>query len=117
MIQLLDFIFWVFKKLWRSVYSVPPVPPALNSSRMATTTELITNSIFKLEDFPDEILFKVLDYLDIDDLFICTHVSRRIREICNDGLLWHKKIEGKFVKNNNIQKSTAFCFSSQNSNS
>ena len=95
------------KKLWRSFYSVPPVPPGLNLSSMATTTEISTNSILTLEEFPDEILFKVLDYLNIDDLFICTHVSRRISEICNDGLLWHKKIIGKFVKNDNIQKSTA----------
>ena len=84
---------------------------------MAATTEISTNSILTLEEFPDEILFKVLDYLNIDDLFICTHVSRRISEICNDGLLWHKKIIGKFVENNYIQKSTAICFSSQNSNS
>lgn len=87
------------KKLWKSIYSVPPVPPGLNLSSMAETeTEISTNSILTLEEFPDEILFKVLDYLNIDDLFICTHVSRRISEICNDGLLWHKKIKGKFVK-------------------
>ena len=99
------------KKFWRSFYSVPPIPPALNqrdldcsrslcldSSSMATTTKISTNSILTLEEFPNEILFKVLDYLNIDDLFICTHVSRRISEICNDGLLWHKKIKGEFEK-------------------
>ena len=73
----------------------------LNLSNMAATTEISPNSILTLEEFPDEILFKVLDYLNIDDLFICTHVSRRISEICNDLQLWHKKIIGKFVKNYN----------------
>ena len=73
-----------------------------------TETEIITNSILTLEEFPDEILFKVLDYLNIDDLFICTHVSRRISEICNDALLWHKKIIGKFVTGKSLSEAPIF---------
>ena len=44
----------------------------------------------QLEYFPDEILLKVLSYLDVKDLIPCGQVSDRIRAISHDEILWQR---------------------------
>ena len=44
----------------------------------------------QLENLPNEILLKIFDYMDIEDLIICGLVSRRIRMIVHDHSLWQK---------------------------
>ena len=46
--------------------------------------------IAALEDLPNEILVKISDYLKINDLIRCGQVSKRIRSIANNELLWQK---------------------------
>ena len=41
-----------------------------------------------IEDLPVEILLKTFAYLDIDDLYSCARVSKRIRHISLDDSLW-----------------------------
>ena len=45
-------------------------------------------SFFELNDMPDEILLKILTFLDIREIFKCGQVSQRIRAISNDESLW-----------------------------
>ena len=40
--------------------------------------------------FPDEILLKVLSYLPVKDLIPCGQVSKRIRAISHDEILWQR---------------------------
>ena len=47
-------------------------------------------SLFPLEDLPDEVLLKILSYLDIKGVLQCGHLFKRIREISNDKSLWKK---------------------------
>ena len=44
----------------------------------------------QLENLPNEILLKIFDYMDMEDLIICGLVSRRIRMIVHDHSLWQK---------------------------
>ena len=49
-----------------------------------------SQTIAKIEDLPNEIILKVLGYLDIKDLLCCGQVSKRIRTITYDESLWEK---------------------------
>ena len=47
-------------------------------------------SIFHFEGLPDEILLKILSFMDIKGVLRCGKVSNRLRTISNDQLLWSK---------------------------
>ena len=47
-------------------------------------------SFFHLEGLPDEILLNVFSLLDIEGVFLCGQVSKRLRAISNDQSLWSK---------------------------
>jgi hypothetical protein len=47
-------------------------------------------SIFELDNLPDEIILKVMRYLETRDVLRCGQVSNRIRAISRDELLWQK---------------------------
>ena len=59
-------------------------------------------------DLPDEVVLKILTYLDFKNLAKCAQVSKRMRNICKDESLWERinvkanfgqKINGIFPKN------------------
>ena len=51
--------------------------------------------------FPDEVVLKILSYLDIDNLPKCSQVSQRMRNICKDKSLWERiNLNGNFKKSN-----------------
>ena len=52
--------------------------------------ELQKLSLYKLDDLPDEVILKVLCFLDIKELLVCGQVSQRLRAISNDESLWLK---------------------------
>jgi len=58
----------------------------------------------RFEDFPSEILLKILNFLEINGLLKCSQTSKRIRVICYDDSLWQtvnlskKKVPTKFLK-------------------
>ena len=43
-----------------------------------------------IQDFPDEIILKVINYLDINELVKFGEVSKRMRGIGSDQTLWQK---------------------------
>ena len=45
-----------------------------------------------IQDLPDEIILKVINYLEIEDLIRCGRVSKRIRKISHDESLRKKLI-------------------------
>ena len=47
-------------------------------------------SILKLEDLPNELILKVLCFLETIDLICCSQLSKRIRAISHDESLWQK---------------------------
>ena len=47
-------------------------------------------SFFQLEDLPDEVLLIIFSWLDIKGVLQCGQVSRKLRAISNDKLLWLK---------------------------
>ena len=57
-----------------------------------------------LECLPDEISLMIFKYLDIQELLCCSHVSTKIRRICNDKSLWKivdlsgRKVKAEFIK-------------------
>ena len=62
-----------------------------------------------LECLPDEISLMIFKYLDIQELLCCSHVSTKIRRICNDKSLWkmvdlsgrkgnRRKVKAEFIK-------------------
>ena len=52
--------------------------------------ELQELSSCQLDDLPDEVILKLLGFLDIKELLICGQVSKRLRAISNDESLWLK---------------------------
>ena len=46
-----------------------------------------------IQDLPDEIILKVINYLEIEDLTRCGRVSKRIRKISHDESLWKKRCD------------------------
>ena len=63
-------------------------------------------------DFPDEVVLKILSYLDIDNLPKCAQVSQRMRNVCKDKSLWERiNLHGNFKKSNGtIQYINNFTF-------
>ena len=52
-------------------------------------------------NFPDEVVLKILSYLDIDNLPKCAQVSQKMRNICKDWSLWERiNLNGNFNKSN-----------------
>ena len=47
-------------------------------------------SSYQLDDLSDEVILKILDFLDIKERLLCGQVSKRLRAIANDELLWLK---------------------------
>ena len=62
--------------------------------KLSQTEERVCNAVkvskLKLEDMPDEIILKVLSYLDLLNLIRCGQLSMRIRSISHDKTLWQK---------------------------
>ena len=52
--------------------------------------ELKKLSTYQLDDLPEEVILKILGFLDIKELLLCGQVSQRFRAISNDGSLWQK---------------------------
>ena len=46
--------------------------------------------VFELDNLPDEIILKVMSYLESREVLRCGQVSKRIRAISRDELLWQK---------------------------
>ena len=69
------------KKTHDSLANLPHLEPTKNG---------VNSSITKLEDLPNEILLKVFDNFQINDLINCGQVNRRIRSIAQDETLWQK---------------------------
>ena len=53
-------------------------------------SESVQSLIWNLEDLPDEVILKVLSYLDTADLIRSGHLSQRLRAISSDESLWQK---------------------------
>ena len=64
-------------------------PPVKNSMNICDDDFQVINTS-QLENLPNEILLKIFDYIEIEDLIICCQVSRRIRMIVRDDSLWQK---------------------------
>ena len=63
------------------------------------------NKSIGFEEFPNEILLKILSFLEILDLIKCSNTSKRIRSICYDDSLWQKiDLSKKKVTTGLIQK-------------
>ena len=52
--------------------------------------ELQKLSTYQLNDLPEEVILKVLEFLNIKELLLCGQVSQRLRAISKDGSLWRK---------------------------
>ena len=58
----------------------------------------------QLESLPDEVLLKVFSYFEIQELLRLSHVSKRMRRVCNDTSLWKvvdlsdTKVKAEFIK-------------------
>ena len=66
-------------------------------------------SKFKIDNLPDELILKVLSYLEIIDIVRCSQTSRRIRIITHDKSLW------RFLRNpQEFNKEDEACFSNWN---
>jgi len=68
------------------------------------TCENLQDNSIRFEDFPEEILLKMLNFLEINELLKCSQTSKRIRVICYDDSLWQtinlskKKVRTEFLK-------------------
>ena len=47
-------------------------------------------SSIEMTDLPDEVLLKILSYLEVKNLILCSHVSKKLRVISQDKSLWQK---------------------------
>ena len=62
-------------------------------------------SIFHLEDLPDEILLKIVSFLNIKGVLQCGKVSKRLRAVSNDQCLWLKlNLSGREIPYGFIEK-------------
>ena len=61
--------------------------------------------ILHLERFPDEVLLKILSFLDLADVLKCAQTSKRIRSICQDESLWQNlNLTEKLVPTSFLEK-------------
>ena len=56
------------------------------------------------QDLPDEIILKVINYLQIYDLLRCGRVSKRIRKISHDESFWKKRSDMRIKRENVLIK-------------
>ncbi len=47
-------------------------------------------SFCQLIELPDEVILKIMGFLDLKELLLCGQVSKRLRAISNDESLWLK---------------------------
>ena len=76
-------------------FEVIEARPEPSAKRLKKTHDSLTNlphfePTKKLEGLPNEILLKVFDNFQINDLINCGQVNRRIRSIAQDETLWQK---------------------------
>ena len=61
-------------------------------------------SFFQLDELPDEVILKIVCFLNLKDLLLFGHVSKRLHAIANDESLWLKlnlwgrKVPYDFIK-------------------
>ena len=73
-------------------------------SQGTNKNEKLQDKSIKLEDFPPEILLKILSFLEINILLKCCQTSKKIRSICYDDSLWQtinlskKKVPTEFLR-------------------
>ena len=73
-------------------------------SQGTNKSEKLQDKSIKLEDFPPEILLKILSFLEINGLLKCCQTSKKIRSICYDDSLWQtinlseKKVPTEFLR-------------------
>ena len=82
---------------------VPNTTPGATPAT-GTSTKIIgkvkSSSIFKLADFPVQILLKVFDSLDMKELLNCGQVSKKFRAISHADFFWQKvNLRGQNVPN------------------
>ena len=78
--------------------------PAGTSTKIIGLGKVKSASIFKLADFPGQILTKVFASLDFKDLLNCGQVSKRFRAISHDEFLWRRiNLSGQNVSNKFFQ--------------
>ena len=58
----------------------------------------------QLDELPDEVILKIVGFLDLKELLFCGQVSKRLRAIANDESLWlklnfwNRKVPYDFIK-------------------
>ena len=55
-----------------------------------------------IQDLPNEIILKVINYLEIEDIFRCGRVSKRIRKISHDESLWKKRRDMRIIEREKV---------------
>ena len=59
----------------------------------------------QFHDLPNEIILKVLSYLEVKELLCCSQTSKRIRAVCRDETLYQKiDLNGKKVQTRFLEK-------------
>ena len=79
-------------------------PPLLKFGTFFYFFHCLHTKVLKMENFPDEVILKVLSYLDLKDLIFCGQLCKRIRAISYDESLWeninlhHQKVPAAFLE-------------------
>ena len=64
-------------------------------------------SFCQLDELPDEVILKIVGFLDLKELLLCGQVSKRLRAISNDESLWLKlNLSGTKISYDFIKKAT-----------
>ena len=62
-------------------------------------------SFCQLDELPDEVILKIVGFLDLKELLLCGQVSKRLQAITNDESLWLKlNMRGRFISYDFIEK-------------
>jgi hypothetical protein len=62
-------------------------------------------SFCQLDELPDEVILKIVGFLDLKELLLCGQVSKRLQAIANDESLWLKlNMRGRQIPYNFIEK-------------
>ena len=62
-------------------------------------------SFCQLDELPDEVILKIVGFLDLKELLLCGQVSKRLRAIANDESLWLKlNMQGRLIPYDFIEK-------------